>query len=68
MEHANKMKGKDIVAWITAVESTENLALIKQALDEFWKLPDFDDKKKQEMLKRLIESGYTGLKLNDKNP
>jgi len=69
MEHASKMKEeKKIVAWLAAVECTENPELIKIALDEFMNLPSLDQKEKQVILEMLINNGFRGLKINHKTP
>ncbi|MBI5212125.1 MAG: hypothetical protein HY957_01980 [Nitrospirae bacterium] len=63
IEHAKKIKKSNLVDWLAAIESTENPDLIKQALDEFWKLSFPDDKEKQRILELLIDNGSVGLKL-----
>jgi hypothetical protein len=69
MEYANKMKEeKKIVAWLAAVECTENPNLIRTALDEFRNLSSLDHKEKQVILEMLINNGFEGLKINKRNP
>lgn len=69
VEYANKMKKeKKIIAWLAAVESTENPELIKTALGEFKNLPSPDHNEKQSILEMLINNGFSGLKTSDKNP
>lgn len=69
MEYANEMKqGKKTIAWLTAVECTENPDLIRKALDEFMSLPSMDQKEKQVILEMLINNGFGGLEINKKNP
>jgi len=69
MEYVNKMKQeKKIIAWLAAVECTENPDLIRTAVDEFMNLPSMDQKEKQVILEMLINNGFGGLKINKKNP
>jgi hypothetical protein len=69
MEYANEMKlEKKMIAWLAAVECTENPDLIRTALDEFMNLPSPDQKEKQIILEMLINNGYGGLKIHKKNP
>ena len=69
MEYASRMKEeKKIVAWLAAVECTENPDLIRPALEEFVNFPSPDQKEKQVILEMLINNGFEGLKITRKNP
>ena len=53
-----------IAAWLATVESTQNPELIKAAFKKMRELPYPLEEEKQEIVKKLIEYGYTGLKID----
>jgi hypothetical protein len=68
VDYAKKVKEeKNIFAWLAAVESTENPELIKEAMDEFWRLPSLRDEDKKKIVELLVKNGFTGIKPYDRN-
>lgn len=52
-----------IAAWLATIENTQNPELIKETLKKLKELPYPSEEEKQAIVKKLVQYGYTGLKI-----